>query len=221
MNTMSYKEALEKDKRPYFKYYLSLIRTKHPIIFSFFPIQDFNIFIIKICLFFLSFSIYYAFNTLFFDFTVIHMIYENEGNYDLIYLLPQIFYSFIFSYIITILVNYFFLCERDIIKIKNEKIFSKAYEKVPKVERCIIIKNIIYFILSIIFLIFFWYYLSSFCALYKNSQVHVIKNTFISFSFGLIYPFIINLIPGIFRRIALRSNNKEFIYKISKIIQIL
>ena len=39
---------------------------------------------------FLSFSINYAFNTVFFDFTVIHNIYENEENYDLIYLLPKI-----------------------------------------------------------------------------------------------------------------------------------
>ena len=221
LNTMNYKDALEKDKRSYFEYYLSLIRTKHPVIFSFFPIQDFNIFIIKICIFFLSFSINYAFNAVFFDSTVIHNIYKNEGNYDLVYLLPKIFYSFIISYIIIIIVKFFSLPERDIIIIKNEKIVSKAKEKVPKVERCVIIKNICYFIISIVFLILFWYYLSSFGALYKNSQVHLIKNTFISFIFSLVFPFFINLIPGIFRRIALSSTNKEFIYKISKIIQIL
>jgi hypothetical protein len=191
LNTMNYKDALEKDKRSYFEYYLSLIRTKHPLIFSFFPIQDFNIFIIKICIFFLSFSINYAFNTIFFDFTVIHNIYENEGNYDLVYLLPKIFYSFIISYIIIIIVKFFSLPERDIIIIKNEKTVSQAKEKVPKVERCVIIKNICYFIISIAFLIIFWYYLSSFGALYKNSQVHLIKNTFISFAFSLVFPFLL------------------------------
>ena len=56
LNTMNYKDALEIDKRSYFEYYLSLIRTKHPVIFSFFPIQDFNIYIIKICIFFYHFQ---------------------------------------------------------------------------------------------------------------------------------------------------------------------
>jgi hypothetical protein len=221
LNTMNYRDALQIDKRNYFEYYLSLIKTKQPIIFSFFPIHDFNVFIIKICLFFLTFVIYYASNTVFFNASVIHHIYENKGNYDLVYLFPQIFYSFIISYIIIIFIKYFSLSERDILEIKSEKTVRKANEKVPKIERCIIIKNICYFIISIVFCIIFWYYLSSICALYKNSQVHLIKNTFFSFALGLIYPFFINLLPGIFRIHALRAKNKEFIYKISKIIQFL
>ena len=95
---MDYKNALEIDKRTYSEYYISLIKTKHPILFSFCPRKDFNVFIIRICLFFLYFAINYAFNTLFFDFTVIHNIYENEGNYDISFLIPQIIYSFIISY---------------------------------------------------------------------------------------------------------------------------
>ena len=221
LNTMDYKNALEIDKRTYSEYYISLIKTKHPILFSFCPRKDFNVFIIRICLFFLYFAINYAFNTLFFDFTVIHNIYENEGNYDISFLIPQIIYSFIISYIIFIFIKFFTLSERDLIKIKNEKTFIQANEKVPSVERCIIIRNVCYFILSILFLFFFWYYLSSFCALYKNSQVHLIKNTFISFAIGLIFPFFINLLPGIFRIFSLQSTNRECLYKTSQILQLL
>ena len=221
LNTMDYKNALEIDKRTYSEYYISLIKTKHPILFSFCPRKDFNVFIIRICLFFLYFAINYAFNTLFFDFTVIHNIYENEGNYDISFLIPQIIYSFIISYIIFIFIKFFTLSERDLIKIKNEKTIIQANEKVPSVERCIIIRNICYFILSILFLFFFWYYLSSFCALYKNSQVHLIKNTFISFAIGLIFPFFINLLPGIFRIFSLQSTNRECLYKTSQILQLL
>ena len=74
-NSMDYEEALKYDKRNFLKYYISLIRTKHPIIFSFFPLKDYNSLIIKIDLFFLSFSIYSFVNCLFFNESIIHKIY--------------------------------------------------------------------------------------------------------------------------------------------------
>ena len=220
LNSMKYILALEIDKRTYFEYYLSLLKTKHPISFSFFPVEDYNIKIIKICLFLLSFSLYYSFNTIFFDFTIIHEIYEKNGSYDFLSFLPIILYSFIITYIIIIFIKFFILPERDILKIKNETIIKIANKKAPGIQRCIIIKNISYLIISIILLIFFWYYLSSFGAVYQNSQVHLIKNTFISFAISLLFPLFINLIPGIFRSLSLNAKNREFIYKISQIIQL-
>ena len=83
------------------------------------------------------------------------------------------------------------------------------------------IKNICYFVFSISSLILFWYYLSSFCALYQNSQVYLIKNTFLSYLLGLLYPFLINLLPMIFRKFSLNGKNREFVYKVSKILQII
>jgi len=221
LNSMKYIHALEIDKRTYFEYYLSLLKTKHPILLSFFPVEDYNIKIIKICLFLLSFALYYSFNTIFFDFTIIHEIYEKNGSYDFLSFLPIILYSFIITYIIIIFIKFFILPERDILKIKNETIIKIANRKTPGIQRCIIIKNISYLIISIILLIFFWYYLSSFGAVYQNSQVHLIKNTFISFAISLVFPLLINLIPGIFRSLSLNAKNREFIYKISQIIQLL
>ena len=137
--------------------------------------------------------------------------------------MKSIIFSFIFSYIINIFIKYFSLSERNLAELKNEKMNKKLFDKQIKVQRCLIIKYICYFIISFIFLMFFWYYLSSFCAVYQNSQVYVIKNTFISFIIGLIYPFFINLFPGIFRLYSLNNKKvkKEFIYKISKFLQFL
>ena len=42
INTLPYKEALLYDKRTLFEYYISLIKTKHPLIFSFIPMKDYN-----------------------------------------------------------------------------------------------------------------------------------------------------------------------------------
>ena len=71
-------------------------------------------------------------------------------------------------------------------------------------------------------LIVFWYYVGCFCAVYKNTQIHLISDTLISFSTSLLYPFVLYLLPGIFRIKSLKNNegNTETMYKISKIIQL-
>ena len=66
LNSFDYQMALKYDKRTFFQYYISLLKSKHVILFSFYPINDYNIKIIKVSLFFLSFDIYFAVNTFFF-----------------------------------------------------------------------------------------------------------------------------------------------------------
>ena len=69
-------------------------------------------------------------------------------------------------------------------------------------------------------LVFFWYYISCFCGIYVNTQIHLIKDSFISFAIGLLYPLIMYLIPGIFRILALRAEKKDrkCIYKLFNFI---
>ena len=65
----------------------------------------------------------------------------------------------------------------------------------------------------------FWYYTTCFCAVYKNTQFHLIKDTLISFGTSMITPFVINLFPGMLRIPALK-NKKRIMYKLSKLIQV-
>ena len=60
-----------------------------------------------------------------------------------------------------------------------------------------------------------------FCAIYKNTQFHLIKNTLISYGLNLLYPFGIYLIPGIFRIPALSNSkiNRKCIYGFSVLLQ--
>ena len=67
LNSLEYKTALEIDKRTYFQYYISLIKKKQILIFTFYPTNDYNSMIIKICLFLFSFVLYYTVNALFFN----------------------------------------------------------------------------------------------------------------------------------------------------------
>ena len=57
MNSLDYESAQKKDKRTYVQYYLSLLRTKHILILTFFNWRDYNSQTIKIYIFFYTFSI--------------------------------------------------------------------------------------------------------------------------------------------------------------------
>ena len=54
INSLTYEEALKYDKRSYIQYYLSLLKTKHLLIFSFITKNEYNSRVIKICLFFFA-----------------------------------------------------------------------------------------------------------------------------------------------------------------------
>ena len=219
INNFNYRKAIESDKRTYFKYYISLIKRKHPLIFTFFNVKDFNSMIIKINLFFLSFCIYYFINGIFINNSTIHKLYEGGINYDIGYFIPNIIYSFIISHVLTSVIKYFSLSEKNINDIKNEYNPIKAKDKVAVIKKNLVIKYICFFTLDSVFELFAWYDLSTFSSVYQNTQFILIKNTLISISISFIYPFIINLLPGIFRLYSLKDARRRCFYNFSKIIQ--
>ena len=121
------------------------------------------------------------------------------------------------------IIRFLALSEKQILEIKNMRNNNIKFsnEKIEKTMKILSYKFIAFFIVSFIFLLFFWYYLSCFCAVYENTQIHLIKDTIISFGLNMIYPLFIYLIPGIFRIISLRNKNKECMYRFSKILQLL
>ena len=221
LNFLSYKEALGVDKRNFKQYYISLIRAKHPIIFSFIPNKDYNSMIIKVDLFLIGFGLIYSMNALFFNELAIHRIYQDKGAYNFGYFLPKTILSFLIAHIFITGLKFIFLSERNILNLKHQSTANKAADQVDNVKRCLIIKYIVFYIAGVLFLILFWYYLSSFGAVYQNSQTFLIINAFLSSFFSLIYPFFINLIPSIIRIYSLNNNNRECFYKVNKYIQII
>ena len=161
--------------------------------------------------------------SLFFNEEIIHKLYENGGKYDIIYFLQNIIISFFISYIIDKLIKFIFLSERNLLEIKNQSSFEASNNIVDKVKRNIVIKYIIYFIAGLLFLLFFWLLLSSFGAVYQNTQIIIFENTLISFGISLIFPFFVNIFPCIFRILSLKDESKSMnrVYTFSKIIQYL
>ena len=221
MNSLDYDKALKYDNRSIFECYLSLIKTKQIIIFTFLIKNDYNSRIIKIILFLLSFSFNYATNALFFTDSTMHQIYVDHGIYDFLYQLPQIIYSTIISTLIDTVISYLSLTEESISELKQKKSKEKI-NGIKNLIKCIFIKFIFFFILNFLFLGFMWYYLSTFCAVYKNTQIFLLKDTLISYLTSLVYPFLYNFIPCIFRILALKGKSKDrnCLYKISQFLQI-
>ena len=220
LNSLDYKLALEFDKRTLFQYYWSILKKKQLIFFSFIPANDYNLSTIKIALFLISFSLYFSINGFFFSDDTMHKFYEENGVYDIINQIPQILYSIIISSIINIILKSLSLSEKNILEIKEITDFNIAKERSEEVEFCLKIKFIIFLIFSFLIMIFFWYFISCFCAVYINTQYILIKDTLISFCLSMIYPFAFNIIPGFLRIPALRAKNKdkECLYKMANII---
>ena len=221
INSLKYEDAIIYDKRSFYKYYISLIKTKHLIFFTFFRKNDFNIFFIKCILFIFSFSLYFVINALFFTDNTMHKIFEEKGLFSIVVHIPQIIYSTLISVIINKIMKLLALSERDILKMREEKNIEKALEQSKKTYSCIQIKLNIFNIVCLLFMIFFWYYISCFCAAYKNTKIILIEDTILSFTFTLLYPLILNLLPGLFRIPSLKSNKKKVLYKISNYIALI
>ena len=223
LNILSYNLALQLDARTFCQYYISQLRIKHALLFTFYYNKDYNSKIIKIDLFFIGFSIFYTVNALFYNDSTLHNIYETNGSYSIEYRITKKIYSFIISIALNTLIKFFALSNDVIIKFKQNKNKKDVIERGAVLNYALRFKFILYFIFGVVFLLLFWYYLSMFGAVYINSQFHLLIDTLESFGLSLLYPFGLCLLPGLFRIPALSDpkKKKEYLYKFSKILQLI
>ena len=223
INALTYNLALIYDKRTFCQYYNSLLKVKHNLIFSFCNNDDYNSKIIKIDLFFIGFTIYFSVNALFFDDNTMHKIYVEKGKYDFETQIPIALYSSLISMLLNTPLSLLGLSSNRIIQFKQNHLRQGITKRENELNFCLKLKFALFFIISFIFLLFFWYYITMFCIIYKNTQYHLLKDTLISFVLSLLYPFVIYLLPGLFRIPSLSNpkQKKECLYNFSKILQLL
>jgi len=219
LDDLDYLEALKYDKRTFFEFFLCLVKREHLIVFTFIFCSDLNLLVIKLALFVFSVSLDFTTNVLFFTDDTMHKIYLDYGKYNFISQIPQIIYSTVISEIFDVFLKYLSLSEKEIYDCKNFKNKKQAVEEVRKLIKKIKIKFFCFFGVCIIFISFFWYFITAFCAVYKNTQVILFKDSAVSLLISLLYPFGLYLIPAALRIMALRSTKKDkrCLYKISNI----
>ena len=152
-----------------------------------------------------------------------HNVYENKGLFDVSYQLPLIIYSSFISMFLGALVQILGLSNDAIIDFKQSEEINNINERGEKLIKKLKIKFVFYFILGYLLLIFFWYYISMFNAVYRNTQYLLLEDTLMGFLLSLISPFVIYLFPGLFRIPALTApqKNKKCLYSFSKLFTIL
>ena len=215
LNGLAYQYAIEIDFRTFFESYWSLLKQNHLLLFTFISKNDYNLFLHKLSLVLISFALSITINTLFFTDKSMHQLYVDYGKFDVIYNIPQTIYSIIISSLFTTGFEYLSLSEDLISKFKEIENINE-FNKII-VIKCLIIKSAIYSIVGVIILLFFWYYVTCFCSVYYNTQIPLIKDTIISYSYSMIYPFFLSFIPVFIRIPALRAKS-IYLYKISRIL---
>ena len=119
--------------------------------------------------------------------------------------------------------RYLSLSEKGVLKIKQLNKISKMVNQTFIMIKSFRIKIIIFNALGFIILAFAGYYITMFCAVYTNTQLHLLKDTLSSFGLTLFYPFGLYLIPGFFRIPSLKSQdkNKLCLYRTSQMISLI
>ena len=101
-------------------------------------------------------------------------------------------------------------------KYEKRKLKTLIKELIDLFKRKILISALV-----MVFVLFFmWYYISAFCAVYKNSQLSFFVNILVSYGFSNLIPFVYCLVPTIFRQDGVKEQTK-FAFFVAKIFQII
>ena len=218
LNNLEYEDALVFDKRNFFKMYCSILKREHIIIFTFFFHNDYNLYYAKYARFIFLLATDMAMNVFFFSDETMNKLYLSYGKYDFVQQIPQIIYSKLLSNLIEVFLCYLMLTDKHYYQIKTLSKSDK--KKIFDIIKCAKAKLIIFFVLTFLVFLFYWYLITAFCAVYVNTQMVYIKDSLLTYVFGFFTPFIIYFFPSLFRIISLRCKcgNWKFMYTLSEII---
>ena len=221
INELDYDNSFEHDKRNIFRIYYSFIKYNLLIYFSFLVYEDFNVNFVKIALFFNYLILYLTFNTMFFNNNSIHNIYINEGKYKIGYHFLSIFGAFVISVILIKLIQLWITFNRrKSLKMKLMKRYTDSKNEILKMIEKYTLNIKIFFPISFIIIIFFCYYVSVVCAVYRYSHKYLIVNWILCIIFHFIYSLILNIIPTILRFLSLKEKtvSKKKMFTASRIL---
>jgi hypothetical protein len=209
LQDMDYEEAIIHDKRSYLRMFWAFLVDTQIILGTFCTENYLNLFVIKLSFFVCTFQISFFLNALFYTDEYISDANHNEGVLDFFTGLSKAIYSFIATLIITNLLIMLSNSKEELMKIIRGKRNYKEYIKAIKDKlRSLRNKLIAYYIIIFILGIFFLYYVSAFCAVYRNSQKYLFLGFVESFVVDTLVAIILCLILSLLRYLAIYKNIK-------------
>ena len=223
LNNLEYDEACELDNRGFCKTYWSVLLREHLVLFTFFTCYDYNLFYIKIERFFVLICTQMTINGLFFIHESMHRKYTQGEDLNFIEKIPQLLFTLIGAHIIEVILCFFSMTDVHVYEIKSLPKEEKNSEKLLKIMDRMKRKLVWFFFITFLLFLFYWYFISSFCAVYQNTQIIFLRDSGISILTSFLDPFVIYGVTTILRLISLSLCCKKklgCIYKLSDIIPI-
>ena len=199
LNELKYSDACELDNRGFCKTYWSVLMREHLVLFTFFSCYDYNLFYIKIEKFFILICTQMTINGLFFMHESMYRKYSQGEDLTFIEKIPQLLFTLIGARIIEVILCFFSMTDVHVYEIKalpkEEKNGEKVINIIDKMKR----KLVYFFIFTLLLFLFYWYFISAFCAVYQNTQKIFLRDSGISILTSFIDPFIIYAITTLLR----------------------
>ena len=209
LNHLEYFDALKLDKRNYCQAYWSVLKRDQNIINTCFAFNDYNLFYVKMAKFIFVIANLMAMNALLFADKSFHKLFISGVHYYFSYQILQIVLSVIITYVVEIILCYLTFTDKYIYEIKSLPKKETNSNKIFSILKCIWNKLLIFYVVALVILIFYWYLISAFCAVYPNTQKIYIIDCLLSFIFFSIIPFIVYAITTLLRVIALKDNERK------------
>ena len=232
LDNYDYDSAIKYDKRSFCRLFYICVIAKENIINILVFKTPLDIQSLRICLFLFSYSCDLAFNTIFYSNQNISDKYHYNGNNLFLFTMVNNFLQTILSAVVgLILVNIFQHMidsrgafedifreeEKKMRKDKNYKVNKKKkieiLKKIRKISlrwRC---KIIIFIIIEFILMLFFFYFVTAFCEVYKNTQINWIIDCFMGFIISYATEIVGALSISIFYILSIRFKLK-YLYRV-------
>ena len=217
---MDYEDAIIYDKRDYFRIFWAFLLESQIILGTFCTENYLDLFIIKLSFFVFTFQISFFLNALFYTDDYISDAYHNDGVLDFISGLPKSIYSFIATLITTNLLKMLSNSKSELTRaIRRRKRYNNYLNiiniKLSKLRK----KLIVYFLLLFLLGIFFLYYVTAFCAVYRNSQKYWFYGCLESFALDSLVSLIVCVFLSFLRYISIK-NKIKYCYILANLISL-
>ena len=233
LDNYDFEGAIKYDKRSFWRiYYIFLLSTEN-ILNTFFFKTPLEIQPLRLSLFVFNYACDFALNALFFLNQNISDKYHYSGDNLFLFTLANNFtislVSTTFSYILIKFLNFFIDSKESIedlfrkqekimrnnknYKVKNEE-KMRIHEKLLKIYKILKVKIIIYIIMNCLFLIFFLYYVTAFCEVYKNTQKSWLTDCLLSFLLSIPVELLVSFNYSVLYYVAIKYRFK-ILYRIT------
>ena len=231
LDNYDFDTAIKYDNRSFLRILYICLLSKENILNTFFFKSYLEIQPLRLTIFIFSYSCDLSLNALFYLNKKISEKYHYEGNNLLLFTIVNNFTisisSNIFSFFLVKSLEYLTNSKEEIESlfreeekkmrnnqnfIVNNKTKKNINKKLMQIFKLLKIKIIIYIIVEFTLMLFFFYYITSFCEVYKDTQISWIIDSFISFLLSIITELFTSFFTTILYLISLKYKIK-FLYK--------